>query len=58
LCADVLGEAGTTLALEFVAEPRGGDVEYGLYIGVFPTTRRVAPPSGAHDDASSDTETR
>jgi DNA-binding transcriptional ArsR family regulator len=46
------------LALEFVAEPRGGDVEYGLYIGVFPTTRRVAPPSDARDDASSDTETR
>lgn len=29
------------LALEFVAEPRGGDTEYGLYLALFPTTRRV-----------------
>ena len=42
------------LALEFVAEPRGGDTEYGLYIGVFPTIRRVAPPSNAPSNASSD----
>ena len=33
------------LALEFTAEPRAGDVEYAMYVGVFPTTRRVAPPT-------------
>ena len=38
------------LALEFVAEPRGGDVEYGLYIGIFPTTRRVAPPTDRREE--------
>jgi DNA-binding transcriptional ArsR family regulator len=27
------------LALEFIAEPRGGDVEYGLYFALFPTNR-------------------
>jgi DNA-binding transcriptional ArsR family regulator len=31
------------LALEFIDEPRGGDVEYGLYFGVFPTVREIAP---------------
>jgi DNA-binding transcriptional ArsR family regulator len=31
------------LSLEFVAEPRGGDTEYGMYIAVFPTNRPVAP---------------
>ena len=31
------------LTLEFIDEPRGGDVEYGLYVGLFPTTRQVAP---------------
>jgi DNA-binding transcriptional ArsR family regulator len=31
------------LALEFSAAPRGGDVEYALLFGVFPTNRRVAP---------------
>lgn len=28
------------LALEFTREPRGGDVEYGLLIALYPTTRR------------------
>lgn len=32
------------LALEFIAEPRGGDVEYGLYLALFPTNR-LAPPT-------------
>ncbi len=31
------------LTLEFIDEPRGGDVEYGLYVGLFPTIRQVAP---------------
>jgi len=35
------------LTLEFIDEPRGGDVEYGLYVGLFPTIRQVAP---ARDD--------
>ena len=32
------------VTLEFIAEPREGDVEYGLYVGMFPTNRRIAPP--------------
>ena len=32
------------LALEFVAEPRAGDTEYGMYLALFPTTRSVTPP--------------
>src|SRR3954449_11248771 len=31
------------LTLEFIDEPRGGDVEYGMYVGVFPTNRQIAP---------------
>jgi DNA-binding transcriptional ArsR family regulator len=31
------------LALEFVAEPRGGDTEFGMYLAFFPTNRPVAP---------------
>jgi hypothetical protein len=31
------------LALEFSEEPRDGDVEYAFLVGVFPTTRPVAP---------------
>jgi len=31
------------LALEFIDEPRDGDVEYGMYVGVFPTNRQIAP---------------
>lgn len=27
------------LSLEFVAEPRSGDVEYGMYLALFPTNR-------------------
>ena len=33
------------LALEFIDEPRDGDVEYGMYVGVFPTNRQIAPAS-------------
>ena len=29
------------LALEFAGQPRGGDTEYALFVGVFPTTNRV-----------------
>ena len=31
----------TELALEFVAEPRGGDTEYGMLLALFPTNRRL-----------------
>jgi len=31
------------ITLEFIAEPRDGDIEYGLYVGMFPTNRRIAP---------------
>jgi DNA-binding transcriptional ArsR family regulator len=31
------------IALEFIDEPRDGDVEYGMYVGVFPTNRQIAP---------------
>jgi DNA-binding transcriptional ArsR family regulator len=31
------------LTLEFIDEPRAGDVEYGMYVGVFPTNRQIAP---------------
>jgi DNA-binding transcriptional ArsR family regulator len=31
------------ITLEFIAEPRGGDIEYGLYVGMFPTNRRIGP---------------
>ena len=31
------------LALEFVDEPRDGDVEFGLYLALYPTTRSVGP---------------
>jgi hypothetical protein len=43
------------LALEFIAEPRAGDVEYGLYLAMFPTNRHIAP--AAHDPADHDEET-
>jgi len=33
------------LALEFVDEPRGGDVEFGLYLALFPTNRDRAEGS-------------
>jgi DNA-binding transcriptional ArsR family regulator len=36
------------IALEFSRLPRGGDVEYALYIGMFPTNRPVAPPPRKH----------
>ena len=29
------------LSLEFVEEPRDGDVEFGLYLALFPTNRRI-----------------
>ena len=32
------------LAIEFVEEPRDGDVEFGLYIALFPTNRRTGRP--------------
>lgn len=33
------------ITLEFIDEPRDGDVEYGMYIAMFPTNRRIAPPA-------------
>ena len=32
------------LALEFIDEPRAGDVEFGLYLGLFPTNRQPRNP--------------
>jgi DNA-binding transcriptional ArsR family regulator len=37
------GERLRGLALEFVAEPRSGDTEYGLYLALFPTNRPIGP---------------
>jgi DNA-binding transcriptional ArsR family regulator len=31
------------LSLEFVDEPRAGDVEYGMYVALFPTVRQFGP---------------
>lgn len=39
------------LAIEFSNSPRGGDVEYGMYLALFPTTRRLGPRSGRIDPA-------
>ena len=47
--ADEYIERLYALSLEFVDEPRGGDVEYGFYFGVFPTNRLVAPTPGEGD---------
>ena len=33
------------LALEFVDEPRDGDVEFGLYLALYPTTRPLRTPA-------------
>ena len=49
--ADEFGRRLLDLALEFVAEPRGGDTEYGLYLALFPTNRTVAPTRSGHDSA-------
>jgi len=38
------------LAVEFAEEPRGGDIEFGLYLAVFPTNRLPQRPSTVHDD--------
>jgi DNA-binding transcriptional ArsR family regulator len=45
--ADEYIERLYALSLEFVDEPRQGDVEYGLYFGVFPTNRLIAPVADA-----------
>jgi DNA-binding transcriptional ArsR family regulator len=45
--ADEFAARLNALALEFIALPRGGDVEYGLLIAVYPTTRLPAEPSAA-----------
>lgn len=44
------------LALEFIAEPRGGDVEYGLYFAFFPTNR-LARAAGSGTAPPPDEET-
>jgi DNA-binding transcriptional ArsR family regulator len=33
------------LSLEFIDEPRGGDVEYGMYVALFPTNRLPKAPA-------------
>ena len=43
------GERLMQLSLEFVAEPRSGDTEYGMYLALFPTNRSAAPPSARAD---------
>jgi DNA-binding transcriptional ArsR family regulator len=43
------GERLMQLSLEFVAEPRSGDTEYGMYLALFPTNRSAAPPSARGD---------
>jgi DNA-binding transcriptional ArsR family regulator len=35
------GERLLRLALEFVDEPRSGDTEYGMFLALFPTNRRI-----------------
>jgi DNA-binding transcriptional ArsR family regulator len=42
------------ITLEFIDEPREGDVEYGLYVGMFPTKRRIGPTAAADGDAHTD----
>jgi DNA-binding transcriptional ArsR family regulator len=43
------------LAIEFSDGPRGGDTEYGMYLALFPTVRRMSPPPGEVDgEAGSD----
>ena len=37
------------LSLEFVAERRGGDTEYGMYLAMFPTNRSVTPAEQTDD---------
>jgi DNA-binding transcriptional ArsR family regulator len=44
------------LALEFIAEPRGGDVEYGMYVALFPTNR-LARAAGSGTAPPPDQET-
>jgi len=43
------GERLIQLSLEFVAEPRSGDTEYGVYLALFPTNRPAVPPATAGD---------
>jgi DNA-binding transcriptional ArsR family regulator len=45
------------LALEFVAEPRGGDVEYGFYLALFPTNRQIGPRPTADETHDEDADT-
>ncbi len=33
------------MTLEFIGEPRHGDIEYGMYVAMFPTRRQIAPPA-------------
>lgn len=56
--AEEFGRRLLALAIEFVDEPRGGDVEFGLYVALFPTTRRrpgqlgTAPTTDAPESTS------
>jgi DNA-binding transcriptional ArsR family regulator len=50
--ATEFGERLLQLALEFVAEPREGDTEYGLYLALFPTNRHVGRRPDAKGESS------
>jgi DNA-binding transcriptional ArsR family regulator len=39
------------ITFDFIDEPRAGDVEFGLYVGMFPTNRRLGPPPDADHDS-------
>ncbi len=39
------------LTVEFLDEPRAGDIEFGLCIALFPTARRTDPTDGARGEA-------
>ena len=49
--AAVLNQPAGSFSVETidVAEPREGDIEYGVYVGMFPTNRRIGPPNDDRD---------
>ncbi len=41
------------LALEFIEEPRDGDVEFGMYLTPYPTTRSHGSADNINDEDQS-----